>query len=560
LLYNTRELSYNHPMPGARAIRCGCLRGSKRSSTVMEFRLKGATSRQPLIPVRIVRGKGAAKTASLLVALLLTPALAVFCWHLAAAGSPESRAPSADPSWVQSAGEDSAHGPQRALDALRPIPNPRFQGESPSARSEAFWTRATREMIVAEGDPFLASLISGAAEGELVVTGTRDSIPVLGPPILGARTYSRADREMLRDINLTLGDSFQKFFANVFRHGEAPEAQSLEAQAAAEENPFREALESLSKEGSAEDSAARPAAAEDSPKNETPKSAATPEPQGQPAVPGSAAISGAATRPLVMLQAGEDGSLHAFAVGHSSEGTFEAAEFGYKKFSLQTYSEIMDLPAALALADFNGDTNTDICLYFSPQGALRFFYGAPDGSFTEGLNIRVGTGPRSLAAGDFDGDGRTDLAISRIGTGLLTILYYKERGVYNARTMWLDVYRDYILAADTTGSGLIDIVGMNFANRAEVLLDSSQPSGTGPARSFEYSPAFTSEIATAGDRRARLNVVCLGSAMAVNVDNKRMQLVNVANSAAGSRAAIVIGDIYGKGRIAVAVAVPLDSK
>ncbi len=75
---------------------------------------------------------------------------------------------------------------------------------------------------------------------------------------------------------------------------------------------------------------------------------------------------------------------------------------------------------------------------------------------------------------DFNRDGFVDLAFSHLGTGLLTVIYADANQSYrHFRTFASDVYRDYIAAADTSGTGNTELLAMNFANYATVLLDFS---------------------------------------------------------------------------------------
>jgi len=205
------------------------------------------------------------------------------------------------------------------------------------------------------------------------------------------------------------------------------------------------------------------------------------------------------------------------------------------------------------MADFNGDGVADICFLDSRAGMLRFFNGNSAGGYAESMRIDVGTGPRSLAAGDFNFDGRTDMAVSNIGIGTLTYIYLGgAEDSPGFRSFWLDRYRDYIAVADTTGSGILDLIGMNFANVAEVL--SLNPvDGSVSGKWFEYRPALDCRVKTFDGRTVELNAVLLSSSLSLNLQNPRKQLTNVLNVQPGSGCYIIVGDLNYNNSVSVAL-------
>jgi Bacterial Ig-like domain (group 3)/FG-GAP-like repeat len=93
-------------------------------------------------------------------------------------------------------------------------------------------------------------------------------------------------------------------------------------------------------------------------------------------------------------------------------------------FSLfKTYS-VGNGPTALAVADFDGDSNLDLAVVVSNQqggssipGVVTILLGQSDGSFqAQSTLYSIGLNAQSIAIGDFNGDGRPDLAVVS-GTG-----------------------------------------------------------------------------------------------------------------------------------------------
>ncbi|MBM3792304.1 MAG: VCBS repeat-containing protein [Acidobacteria bacterium] len=372
-------------------------------------------------------------------------------------------------------------------------------------------------------------------------------MPVFGPPLPRIRA---SDSEVLKAIQLGVGGSFRDFFANVFRDRSSAADDAEDRPESAEENPFQRALNSLAEQAAEPAAKApEPAAADDSASK-----APAEDPAKAPSPAGAAAVT--TVRPLVVLHVGDDGVLQASAASRPREGAIESAKFGVKDFALLPFANPMDFPIALTVADFNGDSLPDVCAHVAWQGQLRFFFGASDGTYNELYRIDVGRGPRSIAAADLDGNGLTDLAVSDVGTGTLTALLAQPGQGYRFRVAWLDVYRDYIAAGRNVAGGDMEIVGVNFANRAEVLWAFRGTEVLAYSRKFEYSPALESQVADARGRSARLNTALFGLSWSINLENQYSQLTNVLNVAAGSKVHVVIGDVNTDGSLIVAIATP----
>ena len=333
-------------------------------------------------------------------------------------------------------------------------------------------------------------------------------VHTLGLPSLRTRTLVLSTSEIRRGLRNSLGGSFDGFFSEVLASAMADRGNESGAEAG-DENPFTRALEAL-KENAPLESAEKPVEQKASPPEKTTPAA---ESGVNPLAssPADTIAAGVTTnRPYLILSVGEGNVFRSVAASQPREGTFESAEFGLTDFRVFPMTDAAEFPLAMAVADFNGDSYADLVVHVPQQRLLRFFYQNPDGDFQEGIRIEAGGAPLSLAAGDFNRDGFVDLAFSHLGTGLLTVIYADANQAYRYfRTFASDVYRDYIVAADTSGTGNTELLAMNFANYATVLVDFAEPAGEIPGKRIEY--ARGSQYRVSSRERAALTGQCSSS-------------------------------------------------
>src|SRR5437764_687448 len=81
-------------------------------------------------------------------------------------------------------------------------------------------------------------------------------------------------------------------------------------------------------------------------------------------------------------------------------------------------------PRAVAVGDFNGDSDPDLAVVNSDANNVTVLLGGAGGSFTPaaGSPLAVGSLPVSVAVGDFNGDSDPDLAVANFGSSSVSIL------------------------------------------------------------------------------------------------------------------------------------------
>jgi len=480
------------------------------------------------------------------------PALAVFCWHLADGTITTSRSLSAADEPFSLSPRTSVSREQALLGQSGGAARPFFMVFSAGSRSDRLLVESNPGMRFIERDLFLEALASGASEGRLVLQGRSRGIPTYAPPMGGGRTSFLSDRAILREIRRGMSGSYSNLLRNVF--GSSEKADGTQTGEPQDENPFATPA--------VPEPAAPPAPAPTEPKppeaRVEPKPASetktTPEPKPAevpPAVPPVPLVT--TVRPDVMLQIDQEGNLSATPAARLNEQTYETAESGAKLYNVLTFTNPAEIPAAIAAADFNSDGSPDVCFVDTRTGLLRLFYGDAAGSYAEAMRIEIGSGPRSLAAGDFNGDGHAEIAISNVGVGTLSYISLgNPNDAPTFRSLWLDDYRDYIAALDSTGSGAADVIGMNFTNAAEVL--DSIGGGSEPGRQFGFTPDLDCRLTTLSGRQLQLNGVLFGRNLTLNLQNGQNQLVNVMNLQMRNGLCIIVGDLTYNNSLSIALA------
>lgn len=128
-------------------------------------------------------------------------------------------------------------------------------------------------------------------------------------------------------------------------------------------------------------------------------------------------------------------------------------------------------PAAVAVADFNGDGKPDIAVVNSGSSNVSILLGNGDGTFQSAKNFDVGKSMTSIFAGDFNGDGKLDIAVFLPGdpsnsvTGEVRILLGNGDGTFQPP----------IATALTMGAVSLKTADFNADKKADLILSNLDP-------------------------------------------------------------------------------------
>ena len=137
-------------------------------------------------------------------------------------------------------------------------------------------------------------------------------------------------------------------------------------------------------------------------------------------------------------------------------------------------------PAAIAVADFNGDGISDLAVAESGQNRVDIFKGNGNGTFTLLTGApATGSKPVSIVAGDFNADGKVDFAVTNQSGNTTTVMLGNGSGtVFTAATSSPFTTGTgtttpvAITAADFNGDGTADLAVANSnTNNVGILLN-----------------------------------------------------------------------------------------
>jgi len=132
---------------------------------------------------------------------------------------------------------------------------------------------------------------------------------------------------------------------------------------------------------------------------------------------------------------------------------------------------------SVAVADFNGDGNLDIATGNRDDDTVSVLLGDGTGAFAPAsgspYSTGSGTGPAAVAAGDFNGDGVPDLATANEHTNDVSVLLGNGDGTFPASPTHrysVGSYPDALAAGDVDGDGKLDLVTANYLDATVSVL------------------------------------------------------------------------------------------
>lgn len=180
-------------------------------------------------------------------------------------------------------------------------------------------------------------------------------------------------------------------------------------------------------------------------------------------------------------------------------------------------------PAAVAVADLNGDDKPELAIASDVTDTVSVLPNRGDGSFLSGTSHPTGRRPVSIAIGDLNGDGQRDLVTANAGANTVSVLLNRGGLSFDAR-------HDYrsgrspgsVAIGDLNGDDKPDLATANFKDATvSVLLNrgdgSFQPKHDYRTGTFPFSIVIgdlnrdgTADLATANGGLSSVSVLLNG--------------------------------------------------
>lgn len=164
----------------------------------------------------------------------------------------------------------------------------------------------------------------------------------------------------------------------------------------------------------------------------------------------------------------------------------EAASFGPPV----AYSTGGIRPNSIAVADVNGDGDSDLVVANSSSNTVGVLLGNGAGGFGAPTTYAVGSGPLSVAVGDLNGDPRPDVVVANWASDDISVLIGGASGPAPAVSYTVGDQPHAVAIDDVDGDGSNDVVAANrvsdtltvlYGDGAGSLGDASHfPAGDGP--------------------------------------------------------------------------------
>jgi hypothetical protein len=165
---------------------------------------------------------------------------------------------------------------------------------------------------------------------------------------------------------------------------------------------------------------------------------------------------------------------------------------------------------APVVADLNGDGRPDLVLLYTPaitlpgfpvsNGRVLVFLGNGDGTFQQQPDLPAGAEPAAVAVADVNGDGVPDLVVANAGDGTVGVFLGHGDGTFGAQQLFpAGISPGSVAVADVNGDGIPDLVvadaggGTEGAGTVSVLLGKGDGS-FGPPQSLPVGQFPTSVV------------------------------------------------------------------
>jgi hypothetical protein len=133
-------------------------------------------------------------------------------------------------------------------------------------------------------------------------------------------------------------------------------------------------------------------------------------------------------------------------------------------------------PAAIAIADLNGDGKPDLAAANTGTSNVSVFKGNGDGTFQPQVPFTTNRGPQVVAITDINADGHPDLLATAPTSSDLIVLLGNGDGTFQPQIFFgVPNGAGAVATGDLNGDGLPDAVVINGTDTVSVLLGSCRP-------------------------------------------------------------------------------------
>ena len=168
----------------------------------------------------------------------------------------------------------------------------------------------------------------------------------------------------------------------------------------------------------------------------------------------------------------EDGKPDAIVVGRSSNAVYLLRGRGNGDFvPFGAGVSVGRGPAAMAVADINGDLHLDVLTANANDATLTVFAGDGHGTLGMGVAYDAPLGPNGIAVGDFTSDGQPDVLLAAADAACLALMVNAGGSFLPARVVPLTFAPQTLTVGDVNNDGALDaLVTQATAGTGTVLL------------------------------------------------------------------------------------------